>query len=551
MHIWARKGCAAGHFQKTYIVTSCFLARTIIIMAAFCHWRLVGGFSLSAALMLALAIMPAAAGVNVALAQEQEQQAFEPDSLFLALFTNGDVLIEYDILIADPEAERVAVQLFGSNIKDLIVTDLDDRVMDFAQGGSPGEIALSPAGATGARISYTTPDLVSKEKNVWTLTVDSPISFSVKMPPDSVAIDWNGNPSIIRVGDQTLLTFKAGPKYLKYVIGTLGTEEQANIAINLAEAGIKEAKAQHPDIVLAQTEELLAKAIAAEVDGRFSDAEKFAGQASSATDTAVREYQAARRAMQDAGTQIESAAGEGRDVSRARPLLDRAEAEFAAGRYAQAQGLAGQAASAIGEAPQFPTAPAAIGAAVAAGGGGGALFFLRKRKRKDAASAPARAGSARVVQEREEPRAGQSAFQPPRAEDVPDVSADAGAAAARAAEEAAAGGNGAMAAPPPQPPPAAATPATSESQTDKGLLGRIVSRIFEEKPHLRQEDRDVLQFLAEKEGAAFESEVRLRFQLPKTTVWRLVKRLEREELVEIRKAGGQNLIKLRFEGRLP
>ena len=90
-----------------------------------------------------------------------------------------------------------------------------------------------------------------------------------------------------------------------------------------------------------------------------------------------------------------------------------------------------------------------------------------------------------------------------------------------------------------------------ESQTDRSLLVRIVIRIFEEKPHLRQEDKDVLQFLAEKEGAAFESEVRSRFQLPKTTVWRLVKRLEREELVEIRKAGGQNLIKLRFEGRQP
>jgi hypothetical protein len=88
-----------------------------------------------------------------------------------------------------------------------------------------------------------------------------------------------------------------------------------------------------------------------------------------------------------------------------------------------------------------------------------------------------------------------------------------------------------------------------ESQMDTGLLGRIVARIIEEKPHLRPEDRDVLGFLAEKEGAAFESEVRTRFSLPKTTVWRLVKRLEREELVEIRKAGGQNLIKLRFEGR--
>ena len=81
------------------------------------------------------------------------------------------------------------------------------------------------------------------------------------------------------------------------------------------------------------------------------------------------------------------------------------------------------------------------------------------------------------------------------------------------------------------------------------MLLRIVGRILEERPHLRPEDQEALRYLAEKEGAAFESELRSKFQLPKTTIWRLVKRLEREELVEIRKAGGQNLIKLKFEDR--
>jgi hypothetical protein len=95
-------------------------------------------------------------------------------------------------------------------------------------------------------------------------------------------------------------------------------------------------------------------------------------------------------------------------------------------------------------------------------------------------------------------------------------------------------------------------PATvPESQIDTSVLSRIVGKIVEEKPHLRPEDQDVLRYLAEKEGAAFESEIRTKFQLPKTTIWRLVKRLEREELVEIRKAGGQNLIKLNFENRQP
>jgi uncharacterized membrane protein len=89
----------------------------------------------------------------------------------------------------------------------------------------------------------------------------------------------------------------------------------------------------------------------------------------------------------------------------------------------------------------------------------------------------------------------------------------------------------------------------SNSQIDRSILSRIVGNILTEKPHLRPEDQQVLKFLAEKEGAVFESEIRTKFQIPKTTIWRLVKRLEREELVEIRKAGGQNLIKLRFEDK--
>lgn len=74
-----------------------------------------------------------------------------------------------------------------------------------------------------------------------------------------------------------------------------------------------------------------------------------------------------------------------------------------------------------------------------------------------------------------------------------------------------------------------------------------LDRIFGEKPYLRPEDKDAINFLAEKGGEAFESELREKFQLPKTTMWRLVKRLEREELVEIKKAGGQNLIRIRGE----
>ena len=69
--------------------------------------------------------------------------------------------------------------------------------------------------------------------------------------------------------------------------------------------------------------------------------------------------------------------------------------------------------------------------------------------------------------------------------------------------------------------------------------------IFKLKPELRQDDKDIVVFISEKGGRVYESELRKKFLLPRTTTWRAVKRLEREGIVEIEKIDQQNLIKLR------
>ncbi|MBE18413.1 MAG: hypothetical protein CMO11_00305 [Thaumarchaeota archaeon] len=72
-----------------------------------------------------------------------------------------------------------------------------------------------------------------------------------------------------------------------------------------------------------------------------------------------------------------------------------------------------------------------------------------------------------------------------------------------------------------------------------------LTKILTEKPYLREDDKDVLNFIVENGGEVFENEIRDRFDLPKTTVWRLVKRLKREDLVDIEKVDRQNLIRIR------
>ena len=70
------------------------------------------------------------------------------------------------------------------------------------------------------------------------------------------------------------------------------------------------------------------------------------------------------------------------------------------------------------------------------------------------------------------------------------------------------------------------------------------------RPNLRQDDKEMIEFLFEKGGQAYESEIRKKFIQPRTTMWRAVKRLEREGIVEIEKKDQQNLVKIkkRLEG---
>lgn len=69
--------------------------------------------------------------------------------------------------------------------------------------------------------------------------------------------------------------------------------------------------------------------------------------------------------------------------------------------------------------------------------------------------------------------------------------------------------------------------------------------IFKLKPNLRQDDKEMIEFLFEKGGQAYESEIRKKFIQPRTTMWRAVKRLEREGIIEIEKKDLQNLVKIK------
>lgn len=69
--------------------------------------------------------------------------------------------------------------------------------------------------------------------------------------------------------------------------------------------------------------------------------------------------------------------------------------------------------------------------------------------------------------------------------------------------------------------------------------------IFRLRPNLRDDDKELISFISDNGGQAYESELRKKFLQPRTTMWRAVKRLEREGIVEIEKKELQNLVKLK------
>lgn len=62
---------------------------------------------------------------------------------------------------------------------------------------------------------------------------------------------------------------------------------------------------------------------------------------------------------------------------------------------------------------------------------------------------------------------------------------------------------------------------------------------------MREDDKQLVSYLEKNGGQAFERDLRKKFLLPRTTMWRAVKRLERQGVIEIEKKDFQNLVRLK------
>jgi len=87
----------------------------------------------------------------------------------------------------------------------------------------------------------------------------------------------------------------------------------------------------------------------------------------------------------------------------------------------------------------------------------------------------------------------------------------------------------------------------SKKPEDPQITGKILDfdKLFDQNKHLRPEEVQVITFLGENNATAYEAQIYEKLDLPRTTTWRLLKRLQKMDIINIEKSRRQNIITVR------
>lgn len=443
------------------------------------------------------------------------QIQYQVNSVFIGILSNGDSIVQYDLRLKSNTSE-ITLPLIGGNINEILVRNYLSKYLAYTFNSVTNEININSQNESQIRITYQTPDLVNKQEREWSFLIDSAFPFTVKLPNDAVVTNLGEqSPSLIRkLGGQNLLSFDKGRISIDYVIGYAGTREQATISINSAELDLTKAESEHLGINLGSVKDLLLNAKTALNQSNFIDAERLATNASDLSSTITESFEVSKDMMSNATRKIEEFQDMNVDTSQASEFVSKSNIEFSEGNYRKAIEYATLALNSLDVPRQEQPVPYSstaylllIPLAVSVG-----FFILRKYKKKS---------NARMQDTVNKNDPYNSDNQTNIYKENSFIEQQ--------------------------------SPGEEQTNTkvipEKSNLQNFVSDAIRQKGNLKPEEKDILLYILEKEGAAFEGEIRNKFILPKTSLWRLIKRLERENLIEVTKIGGQNLIKLKLSDK--
>ena len=451
---------------------------------------------------------------------EAEEEMYSVSSLFIGIFSNGDVLVQNDIR---PKADvlELSVKLLGENVTNLSIKNYSSNELPYYVNVNSNELRIKPQGSSQIRITYETSTLVDKVGRLWTFSVNSTSPFTLKLPNDVVVTSLGDHPPrlIRRLGGQELLTFDPGRVTVKYILGYIGTKEQAETAINSAEIAIADTENSHQGIRLNESIKKLEQSRIAMNRGNFPEAESLATNASDLLNKLSSDFELAKNAISAVTTLLKDASINNMEIIQADKFISESRSQFASGNYTAAaeyariakENIISQTANNEQNIKQALAIVCGIVLIIAFI----SLLYFKKiryvvhiRYSKQSSRIADQDHSKGTLNER-------SGLTDEKAKDSTTIM------------------------------PSSVREEVSLPMQESEVYRRVNELILG-YPDLKREDREVLYFLAHNEGVAFEGEIRTKFLLPKTSMWRLVKRLERLELIEIVKVSGQNLIKLKM-----
>lgn len=225
--------------------------------------------------LTALVLIISAALITPRVFKGQDVFPVTSESLFLTVYADGVVDVEFSVYV-DSSLASVNVSPPGKFYENLIITNENEVLLDYTILN--GNVSVDSLGSSKLELLYSTGDLTSKTGRVWVLHVDSTIEFVALLPKNSTIIDLSSVPIAIgTVGGVYFLTMPSGAQEISYVIGIIGSEESAALAINQAEQAIAKAKAAN--VTVSQAETKLRDAKTALEKERYAEAELLATEA--------------------------------------------------------------------------------------------------------------------------------------------------------------------------------------------------------------------------------------------------------------------------------
>lgn len=441
------------------------------------------------------------------------QVQYQVNSIFIGILSNGDSVVQYDLRLKT-NASEITLPLMGGNINEILVRNYLSKYLVYSFNSSTNEIKINTQNESQVRVTYQTPDLVNKQEREWSFLIDSAFPFTVKLPNDAVVTNLGEqSPSLIRkLGGQNLLSFDKGKISIDYVIGYAGTREQAIISINSAELDLTKAASEHNGINLDEVKRIIQAAKIALNQSNFIDAERLANNASDISAVITESFETSKDMISNATAKIENVQGTNIDTAQASDFISKSNIEFSQGNYPKALEYATLAINSLDNTKQeilsLNTSTFAFILLIPIAASVGIYMFKRHRRKNNS-----QLQSSATIKEAQL-----------NSDLSPDTSRENNFIEQKSSTK-------------------------EHKNNDNSIqsdLHKLIADIITQKRNLKPEEKEILFYLSDNEGAAFEGEIRNRVILPKTSLWRLIKRLEREDMIEVTKIGGQNLIKLKF-----